>query len=360
MAFSGVSDADDDAPAPAAGLCHDLRRRDLPPHEADLTRIAWTAIAALCLAAVLAHADGGKHVVVLGSSTAAGTGPAHWDSAWVNRFRHAALAVDSLRVVTNYGVGGFTTYHIMPDGFVPPPGRPNPAQDLNITKALNVGADAIIINLPSNDQVNGYSIQETIANYDTLMAIAAASKVQIWLSTTQPRNTSQAIRDVLMEMRDSTYALYGDYAVDFWTDIANPDGTVNPIYDSGDGVHLNDAAHGVLFSRVDAKDIWTAIAPPDPTGVVDLVGAAGDRLYPASPNPFRGATTLSYSLSEATHVMLEIYDVRGRRVGAIEDADAAAGTRRIAFDAAALPSGVYFYRLQTSRGAHIGKMVRVE
>ena len=324
-------------------------------------RIALTALALLCLVAALAHATDGKRVVVLGSSTAAGSGPAHWDSAWVNRFRAAALAEDSARIVTNYGVGGFTTYHIMPDGFVPPPGRPNPALDLNITKAINVGADAVIINLPSNDQVNGYAIEETIANYDTIFARAAAAKVEVWLSTTQPRNTSAGIRAALMEMRDSTFSIWGDRAVDFWTDIAMPDGTINPIYDSGDGVHLNDAAHGILFARVDAKDIWSLIdPPPDPTGVAEVAVLAGDRLHPASPNPFRGQTTLSYSLSEATHVVLELYDVRGRRIEGIQDEDVPAGTRHVAFDASALPSGVYFYRLQTPRGALVGKMVRLE
>jgi lysophospholipase L1-like esterase len=323
-------------------------------------RIALTALALLCLVTALAHATDGRHVVVLGSSTAAGTGPAHWDSAWVNRFRADALAGDSLRVVTNYGVGGFTTYHIMPDGYVPPPGRPLPAQDLNISKAIRVGADAVIINLPSNDEVNGYDIQETIANYDTIMAVAAAAGVQVWLSTTQPRNTTASIRAALMEMRDSTFALWGDRAVDFWTTIANEDGTINSQYDSGDGVHLNDRAHGILFSRVAEKDIWGAVAPPPPTGVETMVASTVWRMYPASPNPFRHETTLSYSLSSATHVLLSLYDVRGRKVSTLEDADAQPGLHRVALDARALPSGVYFYRLQTSTGAAVGKAVRIE
>ncbi|MFN8177538.1 MAG: GDSL-type esterase/lipase family protein [bacterium] len=322
-------------------------------------RIALTALALLCLVTALAHATDGRKVVVLGSSTAAGTGPAHWDSAWVNRFRADALAGDSLRVVTNYGVGGFTTYHIMPDGYVPPPGRPLPAQDLNISKAIRVGADAVIINLPSNDQVNGYDIQETIANYDTVMAVAAAAGVQVWLSTTQPRNTTAQIRAALMAMRDTTYALWGDRAVDFWTTIANEDGTINSAYDSGDGVHLNDRAHGILFDRVAAKHIWDAIAPPV-TGVGPMVASADWRMYPASPNPFRRETTLSYSLSTASHVLLSLYDVRGRKVGTLVDGEAAPGLHRVSLDGRALPSGVYFYRLETAAGAAVGKAVRIE
>ena len=47
----------------------------------------------------------------------------------------------------------------------------------------------------------------------------------------------------------------GERAIDFWTDIAATDGTINTIYDSGDGVHLNDAAHILLASRVEAENI---------------------------------------------------------------------------------------------------------
>ncbi|MFT5667674.1 MAG: lysophospholipase L1-like esterase, partial [Vicingaceae bacterium] len=57
------------------------------------------------------------HVVVLGSSTAAGTGPSSSDSAWVNRYRRHLQALNPQNVVTNLGVGGTTTYNIMPDWF---------------------------------------------------------------------------------------------------------------------------------------------------------------------------------------------------------------------------------------------------
>lgn len=60
-----------------------------------------------------------KHIVVLGSSTAAGTGTTNPDSAWVNRFRNYFVAQDSSFRVINLAVGGYTTYHIMPTGFVP-------------------------------------------------------------------------------------------------------------------------------------------------------------------------------------------------------------------------------------------------
>jgi hypothetical protein len=56
-----------------------------------------------------------------------------------------------------------------------------------------------------------------------------------------------------MAMRDSTLARFGARAIDFWTGLAQQDGSIDPAFDSGDGVHLNDAGHEILFRRaVDA------------------------------------------------------------------------------------------------------------
>ena len=196
------------------------------------------------------------HVVVLGSSTAAGYGPSVPDSAWVNRYRASVQAFDPSNQVTNLAVGGFRTYHIMPTGFVPPVGRPAPDPAQNITQALALVPDLLIINLPSNDARFGYPVSEQLANYDIILAQAAAQAVPGWIATTQPRNLSVAGRANLMEMRDSTFTRFGDFAVDFWNTLALSDGTINPLYDRGDGIHLNDAGHRILLERVTAKGIF--------------------------------------------------------------------------------------------------------
>ena len=85
---------------------------------------------------------------------------------------------------------------------------------------------------------------------------AAAQSVPAWIATTQPRNLTIAGRTNLMEMRDSTFTRFDDFAVDFWTTLALSDGTIDPLYDSGDGIHLNDAGHRILLGRVTAKGIF--------------------------------------------------------------------------------------------------------
>ena len=91
-------------------------------------------------------------VVVLGSSTAAGTGPSHPDSTWVNKYRATLQLINPQNEVINLAVGGFSTYKIMPNSFVTPSNRPSVDTLKNITKALSVHADYIVEKQPSNDR----------------------------------------------------------------------------------------------------------------------------------------------------------------------------------------------------------------
>ncbi|ARA93958.1 hypothetical protein AWN76_012875 [Rhodothermaceae bacterium RA] len=67
------------------------------------------------------------------------------------------------------------------------------------------------------------------------------------------------------------------------------------------------------------------------------------------PNPFNPSTTIEFRLDEAQPVRLAVFDVLGREVAVLVDDARAAGTYRVAFDAADLASGLYFYQLRTER-----------
>ena len=189
-------------------------------------------------------------VVILGSSTAAGTGPREIANAWVNRYLAYAESLHADNRVINLAKGGYTTYHLMPRDHLSPEGRPQPDPCRCITMALHLDPDAIIINLPSNDAAYGYSVEEQLANYDSILALAGRRETPVWITTTQPRNLTIEGRNNLMAVRDSTDARFGGRAIDFWDGLAMEDGSIDPAFDSGDGVHLNDRAHLILFQRV--------------------------------------------------------------------------------------------------------------
>ena len=192
----------------------------------------------------------GYKIVVLGSSTAAGSGPKDISNAWVNRYRTFVQSINPLNTVVNLAVGGYTTYHIMPTGNKTPNGRYYPDTIRNITKALSLNPQAIIINMPTNDIANGYSTIEYMSNFAVIVALASQANIPVWITTSQPRNLATNLRDSLILIKSKINDTYQEKAIDFWTTIANPDGTINKLYDSGDGIHLNDNGHAILFQRV--------------------------------------------------------------------------------------------------------------
>ncbi|MCW9098565.1 MAG: ASPIC/UnbV domain-containing protein, partial [Ignavibacteriaceae bacterium] len=64
------------------------------------------------------------------------------------------------------------------------------------------------------------------------------------------------------------------------------------------------------------------------------------------PNPFNPSTTIEYSLPERTDVKLSVINIVGEEVTELVNQTMDAGNHRVEFNAANLPSGVYFYRLQ--------------
>lgn len=192
---------------------------------------------------------------MLGSSTAAGTGPKDPKNAWVERYR-AYLAMKFVNFeLINLAVGGYGTYNEQPDGFVPPQGRPAPDKAHNITMALSKQPDAILINLPGNDTANGVTLKEQTDNFARMTDLAEAAGVLVWVTTTQPRNFTQASQlTEQMQVRDAITTKYGQHSLDFWTPFAEDSGKIKAMYDSGDGIHMNDDAHALLAQKVvDAK-----------------------------------------------------------------------------------------------------------
>ena len=75
------------------------------------------------------------------------------------------------------------------------------------------------------------------------------------------------------------------------------------------------------------------------------------------PNPFNPSTTIMYDLPERSKVRLLVYDILGRVVSVLKDEEEDANRYVVSFDGARLPSGVYFYRLETPAFTQTRKMV---
>jgi len=196
--------------------------------------------------------NGNCHVVVLGSSTAAGIGPTSLDNAWVWLYEDFIFQRDTRFKVTNLAQGGFTTYHILPNGTEIPNDISfgiDPTK--NITQALSLEPNAIIINLPSNDAANSISVADQIQNYELILSGPGDLEIPYWICTPQPRNGFNTAQQMIQnELLDSTLSLFANNYIDFWTGLSTDDNQIDAAYNSGDGVHLNDGGHEILFQRV--------------------------------------------------------------------------------------------------------------
>jgi hypothetical protein len=88
-----------------------------------------------------------------------------------------------------------------------------------------------------------------------------------------------------------------------------------------------------------------------PTGVTPLTASPSVfNLSQNYPNPFNPKTIINYELRIRNFVMLKVYDIAGREVATLVNDFMPVGKHAVEFNAADLPSGVYFYTLRVTSG----------
>lgn len=75
------------------------------------------------------------------------------------------------------------------------------------------------------------------------------------------------------------------------------------------------------------------------------------------PNPFNAETVIKFSLPQSRNISLTIYDLLGKKILTLTDGYLQAGVHSVNFDASDLPSGVYFYRLQSEDRVETKRMI---
>jgi hypothetical protein len=104
-----------------------------------------------------------------------------------------------------------------------------------------------------------------------------------------------------------------------------------------------DGVSNLIGCIIDGKK-YGIVLSVNTSSTIPIVGFALHQNYP---NPFNPSTTISFSLPSRSYVTLKIFDVMGRDVSTIVNEEIPAGSYARQWNAASMPSGVYFYRLQS-------------
>jgi subtilisin family serine protease len=78
------------------------------------------------------------------------------------------------------------------------------------------------------------------------------------------------------------------------------------------------------------------------------------------PNPFNPSTVIKYSIPAAGNVNIKVYDILGNEVKTLVDGNKAPGNYSVTFDARALPSGVYLYKLTAGNYTSVKKLILIK
>lgn len=201
-----------------------------------------------------------KKVVLMGSSTAEG-----WFATPGNSFFERLQSQYPAHTWVNLGWRGLTTYQALATSVA---GKPPVDLAHNITAALALNPDIILVSYPTNDVNSGFTNEETINNLVTLQTIAAGEGKFIYFLGTQPRDFGdEARRTQLSTQNDLIMLTFPTLSINVYPELVRAGGYIgfDVRYLDGnnvpDGIHLNDEGHRRIFQKVVDFNIFQAALP---------------------------------------------------------------------------------------------------
>lgn len=195
-------------------------------------------------------------LAVVGSSTAAGEGASSSSKGWVSLLASALdMKVSGDFSMFNLAVGGYTTNELLPGS----------GANGGIDDAIDRDPNLIIVSLAgSNDLSAGTSTDMFLARLTTLRDHAEDAGIPVFFVSTAPKDLSTSEQQTLKSWAEQMKSQFsscwvpgqsGDYSpcfVDIFALLASDSLGVASEYSAGDGIHLNDAGHEVIFEAARA------------------------------------------------------------------------------------------------------------
>ncbi len=128
--------------------------------------------------------------------------------------------------------------------------------------------------------------------------------------------------------------------------------------------NLNSGRYNYRLKQIDFDGTYKYY---DLEETVEISSPVGFELAQNYPNPFNPTTTINFSIPQKGNVTLKIFDILGNEVRTLLNEELEAGYHQIEFsakggsasggDATSLPSGIYFYKLQSGKFSETRKMI---
>ena len=217
------------------------------------------------------------HIVVIGSSTAEGKNldePMYGGRVgglvdrWSDRYEATLVGTRPGSTVVNIARAGYATYSALPTGtaiaatWPPSTGFPDPVR--NITHAIGMAPDAIIVNMPLvRELLAGESLDALMANLHTMVDAAEAAGIEVWIATTAATASSTATDIAAIRAANArTLTEFAPRVIDFHPTCALASGAADPALRLSDASgHPNAACHLRLRDAVVAAAIPEAVLP---------------------------------------------------------------------------------------------------
>ena len=171
-------------------------------------------------------------------------------NSWVGLLTNSLSAAATVDVV-NLAAGGYTTLELLPGS----------GAFGSIDEAISEQPDLIIVALAgSNDLPIGTTTATYLSRLTQVRDAARAAGIPTFFVSTAPKDLDDEERFLLAEWGEQMRAsfstcwvpannAYSPCFIDIFADLANADQGIRSQYNSGDGIHLNDAGHRVIFEN---------------------------------------------------------------------------------------------------------------
>ncbi|MBV6421311.1 MAG: hypothetical protein DAHOPDDO_02586 [Ignavibacteriaceae bacterium] len=155
----------------------------------------------------------------------------------------------------------------------------------------------------------------------------------------------------------------------FVNDVRKIDGFVigsnSPAINAGADLQAFIESKGLPWSDIlgNPRDSSPDLGVYEHDGILDVqeeVTPSSYMLEQNYPNPFNPSTKISYFIPTSSFVILKVYDILGNEIRSLVNEEKTPGNYQLEFNAANLPTGIYFYRLQAGSFIETRKMVMMK